>query len=74
MTTRLNFIPSSRGDKVLLVLGSNTYYKFRTSVHFVTWRCTVRGCTASALVEADDVAPKERGTHRHEENPAKLER
>ena len=69
----LNFVPSSRGDRVLLVLGNHTYYKFRTSVHFVTWRCTVRGCTATAFI-ADGEPPKEWSAHDHDANAEKLAR
>jgi len=55
----LNFIPSSCGDKLLLAVGDYTYYKFQTAVHFVTWRCTFCGCTATALVAMVHVVLRE---------------
>jgi hypothetical protein len=69
-----NCILSSRGGRNLLVVGDFTYYKFRTSVHYVTWRCTFRGCTATAIVESNNVPPKERGIHKHVANVQKIER
>jgi len=59
---------------MLLLVGNYTYYKFRTAVHFVTWRCTYRGCSATVLVEGNDVPPKERGTHEHAANVEKVAR
>jgi len=37
-----NFIRSNRGEKTLVVLSDFMDYKFRGSIHFVTWRCTFR--------------------------------
>jgi len=55
-------------------LGDFTYYKFRRSINFVTWRCTFRGCTATAIVENNAVPPKEQGTHKYAANVEKIER
>ena len=71
MSAKLNFVPSSRGDKMLL--GDHTYYEFRKSVNFVTSWCTFRKCTTTALVTANE-PPKQRGIHCHQADPDKLER
>jgi len=73
MSAKLSFVPSSQGDKMFLVLGDHTYYEFRKSVNFVTWRCTFRKCAATALVTADE-PPKQRRVHCHQADPEKLER
>lgn len=68
----LTFINGIRGNS-LLVYENFTYFNFRTSLKFVTWRCSLRSCAACVCVREGEIV-KVKGSHNHDVDVEKLNR